>query len=142
MYKTIDSFTGEYRFLSNFYEKEFECQGLKFKSSEHAYQAAKCSDMAECSEIIDSATPGKAKKLGQKCRIKPEWEDIKLNWMYRILIAKFADKELQEKLLATEDFELIEGNNWGDEFWGVCNGKGLNHLGRSLMKVREYYKTK
>ena len=33
--------------------------------------------------------------------------------------------------------ELIEGNVWNDTFWGVCNGKGHNHLGKILMKVRD-----
>jgi len=41
---------------------------------------------------------------------------------------------------------LIEGNNWGDEFWGcVWNEKtkrwnGKNNLGKLLMKVRERLK--
>jgi hypothetical protein len=32
---------------------------------------------------------------------------------------------------------LIEGNTWGDTFWGVCNGVGENNLGKTLMNVRE-----
>jgi hypothetical protein len=39
-------------------------------------------------------------------------------------------------LLLTGDEELIEGNFWGDVFWGVCNGVGKNHLGKILMEVR------
>jgi predicted NAD-dependent protein-ADP-ribosyltransferase YbiA (DUF1768 family) len=34
--------------------------------------------------------------------------------------------------------ELIEGNWWGDTYWGVCNGVGENHLGKLLMKIRDY----
>lgn len=45
--------------------------------------------------------------------------------------------ELRTKLLSTGDLEIIEGNHWGDTFWGVCNGTGENHLGRILMQVRE-----
>ena len=44
--------------------------------------------------------------------------------------------DLRKKLLATGDEELIEGNWWGDTFWGVCRGKGDNHLGKILMEVR------
>ena len=42
----------------------------------------------------------------------------------------------------TGDAELIEGNTWHDNYWGVCscskcNGRGKNRLGKLLMKVRE-----
>ena len=40
-------------------------------------------------------------------------------------------------LLATGDAKIVEGNTWGDVFWGVCNGVGENHLGEILMKVRQ-----
>jgi hypothetical protein len=34
---------------------------------------------------------------------------------------------------------LVEGNRWGDQFWGVDlrTGLGENHLGKILMKVRD-----
>ncbi len=44
--------------------------------------------------------------------------------------------DLREKLLATGDRKLVEGNTWGDTFWGVCRGNGKNHLGKILMKIR------
>jgi hypothetical protein len=52
---------------------------------------------------------------------------------------KFGGKEplLTRALLATVDADLVEGNTWNDEFWGVCNGSGENNLGRLLVKVRE-----
>lgn len=39
-------------------------------------------------------------------------------------------------LLATGNCHLVEGNNWGDYFWGSVNGHGENHLGRILMDIR------
>ena len=41
------------------------------------------------------------------------------------------------KIVDTEDMELIEGNSWGDTFWGVCDGVGENNLGKVLMRVRD-----
>ncbi len=58
--------------------------------------------------------------------------------MNAILFSKFSDIHLMEKLLATGDAELIEGNNWDDIFFGVCNGKGKNWLGRLLMNLRAW----
>ena len=135
----IGPFTGEYRFLSNFYEKGFKYLGIPMKSAEHAYQASKCEDILECACILFAPTPGKAKRLGQKCKLTPNWENEKLDVMEAILIEKFADPELKEKLLATGDADLIEINDWGDTYWGVCEGKGSNYLGKLLMMVREYY---
>lgn len=40
-------------------------------------------------------------------------------------------------LINTGDAELIEGNSWGDTFWGECNGIGENNLGKILMKIRK-----
>lgn len=42
-----------------------------------------------------------------------------------------------KKLIKTGDAELIEGNWWGDKYWGMCNGEGMNKLGKILMQVRK-----
>ncbi len=56
--------------------------------------------------------------------------------MAGLLVQKFQHPELAALLRATDDAELIEGNTWGDTFWGVCKGKGANNLGRMLMEIR------
>lgn len=74
--------------------------------------------------------------------IRPDWENVKLRVMYDIVKAKFLQNEkLQAKLLATRDRMLIEGNDWGDTFWGMVDGEGANNLGKILMRVREEIKT-
>lgn len=40
----IDRFSGEYRFLSNFYLAEVELDGEVYPTVEHAFQAAKSPD--------------------------------------------------------------------------------------------------
>jgi predicted NAD-dependent protein-ADP-ribosyltransferase YbiA (DUF1768 family) len=45
--------------------------------------------------------------------------------------------QLRDKLLATGDAVLEEGNDWGDQIWGVVNGAGENRLGKILMNVRD-----
>jgi hypothetical protein len=79
-----------------------------------------------------------AKKLGRKCTIREDWDYIKLGIMDQILRAKFEQNpNLMAKLKATAPKELVEGNTWGDTYWGVCRGRGENHLGRLLMKIRD-----
>jgi len=60
--------------------------------------------------------------------------------MLRLVRDKFRDPELAKALLDTREEKLVEGNQWGDRFWGaVWNGsswEGRNELGKILMKVR------
>ncbi len=133
----IDSFSGEYRFLSNFWPVEVEFEGIVYPSVEHAYQSAKTLDMAERRRIAALATPGEAKAAGRARPLRTEWDTAKFDVMERCVRYKFTHHaDLRTKLLATGDAELIEGNTWGDRVWGVHQGQGENHLGRILMKVR------
>ncbi len=133
----IDSFRGEYRFLSNFYPAPVVYEGINYPSVEHAYQAAKTQDEAKRIQIAAMEKAADAKAAGRLVVLQPDWEDVKLVVMKKLLRLKFAkDSDLAERLLDTGDEELAEGNNWGDAFWGVINGKGKNWLGKLLMKVR------
>jgi predicted NAD-dependent protein-ADP-ribosyltransferase YbiA (DUF1768 family) len=82
-------------------------------------------------------TAGQAKRLGRRVQVQPDWDSIKLRMMEYILTAKFSMPDMAAKLLATGDAILIEGNTWGDKFWGECDGEGANHLGHILMYVRD-----
>lgn len=134
----IHEFQGKYRWLSNFWPCEVWYEHERYPSVEHAYQAAKTDDVNERDIIRRAPTPAMAKKAGNLIFLK-EWTDSKkLNVMEGLLVQKFRKGNyLSKKLLDTGDLELIEGNNWGDTFWGVCRGQGSNHLGQILMKIRE-----
>lgn len=138
MKKTIDSFSGDSAYLSNFYACSFEYEGIVYPSSEHAYQAAKTLNMkARYAFTAPGMTASVAKHLGQALALRPNWDKIKLVVMADILQAKFLQNpELAKMLFVTDDAELIEGNTWNDTFWGVCNGKGKNFLGKLLMELR------
>ena len=134
-------FSGEYRFLSNFYPAKVELDGLEYVSTEHAYQAAKTLDAAERRHIRENTKAGEAKKLGQKVKKRSDWEQVKISVMEDLVRQKFTKhKDLKDKLLATGNAYLEEKNHWHDIFWGVCKGNGKNHLGKILMKVREELK--
>lgn len=138
--KPIDSFTKDYRFLSNFYPAEVTYRGDVYNSVEQAYQAAKTNDLDERARILGEKSPGKAKRLGQRVTLRADWDQSKLSVMHELVLQKFQDKVLRAELLATGERLLIEGNWWNDRFWGVCRGQGENHLGKILMKVRAQLK--
>lgn len=138
--KTIDSFKNEYAFLSNFYPCFVEYNGLRFPSVEHAFQAAKCKDSAEMIKFTVISTPGEAKKAGRLVEMREDWDKIKLDVMTDLVAQKFERPDLKFKLMSTVGQDIVEGNTWGDTFWGVCNNIGCNHLGKILMNVRSSIK--
>lgn len=137
----IDRFAGAYAFLSNFYPCTITFEGRDYNSTEHAYQAAKTFDEGDRYLISRSHSPGQAKRLGRSVTLRQDWPEVRLHVMAELLGEKFGrHPELAAKLLATGDASLIEGNTWNDTFWGVCQGKGENYLGRLLMAVRAILK--
>lgn len=133
----IGEFSGEFRFLSNFWPAEVEFDGMKFSSVEHAFQAAKTLEREWRLKIQAAATPGKAKRLGKQAIIRRGWLDMRVTVMRGLLVQKFQQEPLRSQLLATGDKTLVEGNTWSDVFWGACDGFGENHLGKLLMEIRE-----
>lgn len=142
----IYKFNFKYRFLSNFHPSQIRYEGALYFSVEHAYQAAKTLDLDKRKALqVSHGTelswnPGKARAWGRRVELRPDWEDVKLDIMEKLLRRKFADPDLRRQLLATGDRELIEGNTWGDRFWGQCEAEGIlsgdNNLGKLLMKIR------
>ena len=137
----ITKFTGRYRFLSNYYLVQVKSDGIWYPSVEHAYQAAKVRDHTTKILILNQVTPNDAKKFIRKNKItiRGDWEEIKMEVMYNLLLQKFGENTfLKEMLLKTNGAPLINGNFWGDNFWGVNEKtmRGENHLGKMLMEIR------
>ena len=140
--QSIDSFSCEYAFLSNFYPSPLTYEGISYPTVEHAFQAQKTFDETERKKIAQCKKPGRAKGLGRKVKLRQDWESVKVGIMTEIIRIKFeSDEELKTLLLETGTAKLIEGNTWNDRFWGVCGGKGKNWLGRILMQIREEFQS-
>jgi ribA/ribD-fused uncharacterized protein len=148
----IDKFEGKYRCYSNFSLDPVSYKGVMYRTSEHAFQCAKATTQLDHNWVMNQPTPGKAKKAGsrrglggQRIKIKPDWDAVKIDVMLEILRLKFQLPSLKTILLESRDDELVEGNTWHDNYWGdcFCNScqsiVGQNHLGKLLMQVREEY---
>lgn len=154
----IDKFEGRFRFLSNFYPCKIEHKGITYPSVEHYYVAMKVTEMqlidgkyytaADFREMLPKVKePGDVKKLGQRIKVRKDWDEKKFGFMEWGVREKFKDDYLAELLLSTGEQDLIEGNWWHDIYWGVCTcnkcaDKGENNLGKILMTVREELKLK
>ena len=135
----IEAFNGENHYLSNFHNSPMEYGGLRFLNAEAAFQAQKTTDPMIRKQFV-GLPPNRAKALGRKVLLRPDWEGVKDEIMYQIVRKKFAQNEdLLLRLKATNDAYLEEGNTWHDTYWGICQytGEGDNKLGEILMRVRE-----
>ena len=111
--------------------------GLRFPSVEHAFQAAKSLDPGIRWQFQYCRSAGEAKQRGKMVKLRPDWEEIKIQVMTDLIRNKFQRPELKQKLLDTGYAHIEEGNNHGDRFWGTVKGQGRNELGKILMKVRD-----
>lgn len=140
----IIEFNKEFHFLSNFYPATFECDGIIWKDSETAYQAAKSDDWNIRKEFSSQLTPGAAKRNGKLLTLRADWDEVKVKIMLEIVYEKFQQNlDLKQKLIATWPRKLEEGNYWRDTFWGVCpagSGIGKNMLGIILMDLRDSFR--
>ena len=140
----INKFSGKYFFLSNFYEAPCRFEGLIFSNSEAAFQSAKTTDV-HIRQKFTMMSPSESKEMGRKLKLRSDWEQIKDQVMYDVVLSKFTENpDLCQKLLSTGNAEIIEGNVWHDNYWGRCTCEKCtslghtpkNQLGITLMKVR------
>lgn len=155
----ISSFRGKHAFLSNMVAVNIAQSGLTFPSVENAYMWEKCrectieikgEDKAEEFWEIGEITswtqfcllmpPNIVKKKSREVELRKDWGDVKLHIMFKLLKLKFNQEPFKSKLLATDLENIVEGNFWGDKFWGVdlkvSPNEGENWLGRLLMDIR------
>lgn len=135
----ITSFQGPFRWLSNFWIAPVMFEQHIYASVENGYQAAKTHPSQRAP--FRACSPGAAKRLGRRVPLPADWAQRRVCVMRDLIREKFAfGSPLAAQLLGTGDATLVEGNTWGDRFWGVCGGVGENHLGRILMQRREELK--
>jgi len=154
----IDSFKGQYSFLSNFYCIDQIVGGIVYPSNEHFFHACKTQVMEEQNVIRTAPTPAIAKKMASrsgyrlpngklfKITLRPDWNSIRVSVMQLGVEAKFSQNlNIHNALMATGSIQLVEDNYWHDNFWGNClcskcmDIPGLNNLGKLLMFYRTMF---
>jgi len=139
----ITSFSGDHKFLSNFYECPIEIEGQNFRSAEHAYHSRKFTDSA-IKQVLETLKPEDIHKVVCKWSPCSDWENIRDDWMVRCVHEKFKQNpRLRHKLLRTGNRFLLYQNYYHQQFWGTCacadhrKIPGENELGWILMRERD-----
>lgn len=136
----INFYTPQFYVFDNFSANAVMYGGKLYPTSEHAYQATKCT-VAKGKEAIRKArSPLQAKELANvayKAYKDPDWESKKVGVMEAILRAKLAQHpEVGQALQQSGNEEIVEGSPV-DYFWGTgADGSGQNMLGKLWMKIR------
>jgi ribA/ribD-fused uncharacterized protein len=128
---------GEIDWMRNDYPSDITIGGIVYPSVEHAYQAAKFSDIDVREQIAEADDVRAARKLGREMPgIDPNWDARKSTVMEQLVRAKFTqDTVLGERLAKTGSANIVmEGY---DSFWGTGrDGDGDNQLGEILETIR------
>jgi ribA/ribD-fused uncharacterized protein len=130
--------------LSNFSAFNLKFLGNTFPTSEHAYHWMKFRHPTGAGWLLDqilyAPSAHEAFKIAErnKLRRRSDWDDVKVETMHSILLAKANQHEyVRRKLLATGNRELVE-DSWRDDFWGWGpNRDGKNMLGKLWMEIRD-----
>ncbi len=128
-----------YDVLNNFSANAVGIDGVLYPTSEHAYQAAKCTDPKGKDEIRLARSPVLAKEAARRYRFarRTDWDDVKLGAMEAILRAKLAQHDEVREALIRSGHDVIGEDSPHDDFWGIGpDGAGENHLGGLWMKIR------
>lgn len=132
----INDFSNDNFYLSNFYYSNITYEGIEYKSIEAAFQASKTTNF-DIKKKLSLMSPSQARVEGEKITPRENWDETKLIIMKELIILKFTfNPNLRNKLINTGNTSLVNNNNWGDKYWGVCDGEGDNRLGIILMEVR------
>lgn len=139
--------------FSQWYAAPFTVEAARYKTAEHFMMAEKArlfGDDAIRRRVVDSRTPGEAKKLGREVRGFDEetWRRERFEVVVRANVEKFRQNvALGEFLVRTGGRVLVEASPV-DRIWGIglaadhedaarpAQWRGLNLLGFALMEVR------
>ena len=150
--------TEEYGFLSNWYQSDFEIDGIRFTSMEQymMFKKAICfNDENIAKQILSNNDVAKIKELGRLVSGYDDhiWNGVRQIIIYEGLLAKFSQNEnLMSILFETGDATLVECAV-KDRIWGIgismtdsnrfipSEWQGQNLLGYALMLVRDRLKS-
>lgn len=128
----------DYAFLSNDYLCPIEYEGIEYSCVEAAYQASKSLELA-VRQKFRKLTGTEARELGKTILVWDKWSDSCIQILHDLLVIKFSNAVLGQRLMDTGDAYLICAGQCGITFKD-CNDYVMdnesNFLGLLLMGVR------
>ena len=136
-------------YFSPYTAHAIEINGVIYPTVEHAYQCLRYEDEKIINEIKNARSPVQAWEISTKYKHLqiPTFREHKLETMKILMRAKTDQhKEVRKTLLDSGDLQIVKHITTyppGDGFWDDGeDGKGLNHMGRIWMELRDELKKK
>ena len=138
-----------YIYFSPYTAHAIDLDGFVYPTVEHAYQCQRYTDKKIIDEIRAAHSPVKAWETSSKYKDLqiPEFKDEnhKLKTMKKLMRLKAEQHaDVRQALLDSGDLKIVKHIITyppGDGFWDDGeDGKGLNHIGRMWMEIREELK--
>lgn len=135
-----------YTYFSPYTGHAIEKDGIVYPTVEHAYQCARYTDSKIIDEIKNARSAVKAWEVSTKYKHLqiPEFKDEnhKLKIMKELMKLKIEQHEdVRKALFDSVGMKIVKhivSGPPGDGFWDDGeDGKGLNHIGRMWMEIRE-----
>ncbi|MCA9332111.1 NADAR family protein [Candidatus Saccharibacteria bacterium] len=139
--KVVGFYPREFYTFDNFSSFQVIWNGVRWPTSEHAYQAAHFFDTAPelAEQIRDAMSAHDAYKIAKSNADKApaNWDDIKVGIMEEIVRCKLEQHPyIQQKLRQTGNVPIVEDSP-KDAFWGWGpDHTGRNELGKIWMRLR------
>lgn len=138
-----------YIYFSPYTAHAIEIDGVIYPTVEHAYQCQRYTDRKIIEEIRNANSPVKAWEASSKYKhlqipeFKNEAHKLKImKYLMRLKAEQHPD--VKKALIDSEDIQIVKRIVTyppGDGFWDIGeDGKGLNHIGRIWMELREKLK--
>jgi ribA/ribD-fused uncharacterized protein len=135
-------FTPAFHPFDSFSAHQVIIWGIKFPTTEHAFQWKKFSvarpDISGL--ILEAPSPEAAKRISidYKQDTPESWHKEKVAIMEEIFRAKAEqNRDVREALKRSDNRQIVE-NSPVDSFWGIGpNGNGQNMVGKIWMKIRD-----
>jgi ribA/ribD-fused uncharacterized protein len=135
-----------YIYFSPYTAHSLQINGVIYPTLEHTYQCQRYTDPNIIEEIRTAHSPVKAWEVSSKYKHLqiPEFknEEYKLKVMKDLMRLKTQQhEEIRKALIDSGDLKIVKHIVTyppGDGFWDDGqDGKGLNHIGRMWMEIRE-----
>jgi len=119
----------------NFYAIEFTVDGLTFYCAEQYFQYKKTFEKNEQEKLLQCKTGMKSWVEGNKVKLRPDWEEVKVNIMYEGNLARFQqNQEIREKLLSSKGTVKFYSST---TFWNNWNGLIMERIRAELRNSEE-----
>ncbi len=115
----------------NFLPCKFVINGITYSSAENYFQCAKTINEQDREKVLNSGPGEESELAGQTVQLRPDWESVKVDEMYKGNLAKFQQNDDLRKALVESGTGSIHFT-LSTPFWNHWNGLIIQRIRAEL----------